>query len=100
MFGTQKAKTFFIIFPLILLLTTTLCISFDNVKAQSTQCKISGYVLDSNGSGIAGDSVIFNVPTTVPSVTTDSSGYYQTSGPAGTYHMNVWPPFDSSYISY
>ncbi len=63
-------------------------------------CIVSGYVLDSNGNGLAGADVIFNQPYVMPGVITNSSGYYQTSGPAGTYHMSVWPPFDSSYINY
>ena len=39
------------------------------------------------------------MPDIVPSVS-DSSGYYVISAPAGTYHVNVWPPFDSNYINY
>src|SRR3990172_9873251 len=62
--------------------------------------KISGYILDANGHGIGGANIIFNVPFIVPSVWSDSSGYYVISAPAGTYHVNVWPPFDSSYINY
>ena len=100
MFKTQKAKTFRVIFILTILVLSSICLSSWSVKAQSVQCNISGYVLDSNGRGISGAHVIFNVPTVVPSVITDSSGYYQTSGPSGTYHMNVWPPFDSNYVSY
>jgi len=100
MFENQKAKSFVVFSMLTIFFVATICVSFGNVKAQSTQCKISGYVLDSNGRGIAGAHVIFNVPSLIPGVMTDSSGYYQTSGSSGTYHMNVWPPFDSSYISY
>jgi hypothetical protein len=62
--------------------------------------KISGYILDANGHGIAGANIIFNVSSIVPSVWSDSSGYYVISAPAGTYHINVWPPFDSNYIHY
>ncbi|HEX9262666.1 MAG TPA: carboxypeptidase-like regulatory domain-containing protein, partial [Candidatus Bathyarchaeia archaeon] len=62
--------------------------------------KISGYILDANGHGIGGANVIFNVPSTVPSVYSDFSGYYGISAPAGTYHINVWPPFDSNYVYY
>jgi len=61
---------------------------------------ISGYILDSNGRGIAGAMIIFGVPSIVPSVLSDSSGYYAISAPAGTYHLNVWPPFDTNYIYY
>jgi hypothetical protein len=100
MFETEKAKTFSIIFILTLLLIGSICFGSWNVKAQSVPCKISGYVLDSNGHGVASASVIFNAQATVPGVKTDSTGYYQASGPAGTYHLDVWPPFDSSYISY
>ncbi len=62
--------------------------------------KISGYILDSDGNGIAGAMIIFNVPQIVPAVLSDSSGYYMIYAPVGTYHVNVWPPFDSHYISY
>jgi protocatechuate 3,4-dioxygenase beta subunit len=66
---------------------------------QSTY-KVSGYVTDSSGNGISGAEIIFCVPDIIPSVFTDNSGYYQVSAPAGTYHVYVWPPFDSSYISF
>ena len=66
----------------------------------STSFTISGYILDSTGNGIAGAMIIFNVPDIVPGVYSDSSGYYVISAPACTYHVNVWPPFDSNYIYY
>ncbi|MFA5363879.1 MAG: carboxypeptidase-like regulatory domain-containing protein [Candidatus Bathyarchaeia archaeon] len=56
--------------------------------------------MDSNGHGIDGTHIIFNVPSVVPSVDSDSSGHYVISAPVGTYHINVWPPFDSNYIYY
>ena len=62
--------------------------------------KISGYILDANHRGIAGANIIFNEPNTVPSVYSDSTGYYAIYAPMGTYHVNVWPPFDSHYIDY
>ncbi|MGA2682841.1 MAG: carboxypeptidase regulatory-like domain-containing protein [Candidatus Bathyarchaeia archaeon] len=83
-----------------LLFTLTLNLALESARAQSAKCKISGYVLDSNGRGIAGADVIFNQPTVAPGVFTDSSGYYETYGPSGTYHMNVWPPFDSKYTDF
>ena len=74
--------------------------AFGSPSGQPTSYKISGYILDANGHGIKGANVIFNVPSIVPSVWSDSSGYYVISAPAGTYHVNVWPPFDSNYIHY
>jgi hypothetical protein len=74
--------------------------AFGSPSGQPTSYKISGYILDANGHGIAGANIIFNVPSIVPSVWSDSSGYYVISAPAGTYHVNVWPPFDSNYIHY
>ena len=68
--------------------------------AGESSFKISGYILDSNGRGIAGAMIIFNVPQIVPAVYSDSSGRYVISAPAGTYHLNVWPPYDSNYIDY
>jgi protocatechuate 3,4-dioxygenase beta subunit len=62
--------------------------------------QISGYILDSNGQGVGGAMLIFSVPDLIPSVYSDSSGRYNISAPAGTYHIAVWPPFDSNYISY
>ena len=66
----------------------------------ATSYKISGYILDSDGNGIEGAHIIFNMPEIVPGVSSDPSGYYVISAPAGTYHVNVWPPFDSNYINY
>ena len=94
----KKDNTIIVFVIFTLLLTNTLNLNINSVQAQSGQCKISGYVLDTNGNGIAGAAVIFNVPSIVPGVKTDSSGYYQTSGPVGTYHLNMWPPFDSGFI--
>lgn len=62
--------------------------------------KISGYILDANHRGIGGADIIFNEPNTVPGVYSDSAGYYAIYAPAGTYNVNVWPPFDSNYIDY
>jgi hypothetical protein len=70
------------------------------VASGQSSFKISGYILDSNGHGIEGAQIIFGVPSIVPSVYSDSSGHYVISAPAGTYHINVWPPFDSSFIYY
>ncbi|TRO54697.1 hypothetical protein E2P63_00765, partial [Candidatus Bathyarchaeota archaeon] len=75
--------------------------AFGSPNAQpAASYKISGYVLDEDGNGIEGAHIIFNVPEIVPSATSDLSGYYEITAPAGTYHVNVWPPFDSNYISY
>jgi hypothetical protein len=74
--------------------------AFGSPSSQPTSYKISGYILDANGNGIKGANIIFNVPSIVPSVWSDSSGHYVISAPAGTYHVNVWPPFDSHYINY
>jgi outer membrane protein assembly factor BamB len=75
--------------------------AFYSPNAQpATSYEISGYILDEDGNGINGAHIIFNVPDIVPSVTSTPSGYYAISAPAGTYHVNVWPPFDSNYINY
>lgn len=71
-----------------------------NITVNVPLFKISGYILDANGRGIGGANIIFNVPSIVPSVWSDSSGRYVISAPAGTYHVNVWPPYDSSFIHY
>jgi len=42
--------------------------------------------------------VLLNVPDIVPSLFTSAAGYYEMYAPAGTYHMNVWPPYNSDYI--
>jgi outer membrane protein assembly factor BamB len=75
--------------------------AFGTSNAQPTASyEISGYILDENGNGIEGAHIIFNMPDIIPSVTSGSTGYYSISAPAGTYHVNVWPPFDSNYINY
>jgi outer membrane protein assembly factor BamB len=95
-----KRHNIFVIFLVCtLLLTSAFSLSFSHVQAQSERFKISGYILDSNGRGIAKADVIFNVPSIVPGVYTDNSGYYETYGPPGTYHINVWPPYDSNYLN-
>ncbi len=66
----------------------------------STRYEISGFILNANGTGLGGAEIIFGVPNIVPSVYTDYSGHYVISAPAGTYNINVWPPFDSNYLSY
>ncbi len=70
------------------------------ISAEPTRYKVSGYILDSSGHGLAGASVIFNVPQTVPSTTSNGTGYYEMLAPAGTYHLNVWPPYNSNYLNY
>jgi hypothetical protein len=65
-----------------------------------TSFKVSGYIKDSGGHGIAGAQVSFNSPNLVPTVYTDVSGYYAVYAPAGVYHISVWPPFDSNYVYY
>jgi outer membrane protein assembly factor BamB len=74
-------------------------VMYNILSPSSAPFKISGYILDSNGRGISGAYIIFNNVST-PSVSTDYSGYYVMPAPAGTYHINVWPPFDSNYINY
>jgi protocatechuate 3,4-dioxygenase beta subunit len=66
----------------------------------TSKYNVSGYILDSNGNGLAGAEIIFGVPNIVPSVISDDSGYYVITAPSGSYHLDVWPPFDSSYLSY
>lgn len=61
---------------------------------------ISGYILSPDGTGLAGAEIIFGVPDIVPSVYTDAVGRYTILAPEGTYHVNVWPPFDSNFLSY
>ena len=84
-----------------LVICSILVVSVPFSSAQdSTKFTISGYILDTNGNGLKGANIIFNVPSVVPSVFSDSSGYYEIFAPQGTYNINVWPAFDSSYIFY
>lgn len=62
--------------------------------------EVSGYILNVNGTGIADAEIIFGLPNIVPSVYTDYLGHYMISAPIGNYNINVWPPFDSNYLSY
>ena len=89
-------KSFLVAFLLVLFSVSPVHLSL----AQDSTFTVSGYILDSNGHGIEGAQIIFNIPSVVPSVDSDSSGYYEISAPAGTYHITVWPPFNSSYIYY
>jgi hypothetical protein len=80
-----------------LVLVSPVCFSF---AQESASVKISGYILDSNGDGIAGAVINLNAPENISSVYSDSSGYYVIYAPTGTYQINVWPPFDSNYLSF
>ncbi len=62
----------------------------NSTKAQSST-EISGYILDSNGNGLSGADIIFGVPTIVPSILSNGSGYYQIYAPPGTYHLTFGP---------
>jgi hypothetical protein len=63
--------------------------------------KVSGYVVDSAGKGLAGSATfIFNSTWTVPSVTTGNSGFYAVYLPAGTYTFVIWPPYNSSLVNF
>ncbi len=61
---------------------------------------ITGFIRDQNGQPIKGAEIIFNDPINVPSVNSDNTGHYIINAPAGTYHLNVWPPRNSSFIRY
>ena len=96
----KKLLTLILVLLIASILSSVIPNNFGNAQSTPTKYKISGYVKDSNGSGIAGANIIFNVPSIVPSVYSDSSGYYEIFAPAGTYHINVWPPYDTNYINY
>ena len=64
---------------------------------QNGATKISGYILDSNGRGVAG--AYFNLMSNGQKLT-DSNGYYEMTVSSGTYHLNIWPPWDSNFVSY
>jgi protocatechuate 3,4-dioxygenase beta subunit len=78
----------------------TLVTSTETTPDTTSKVKISGYILDATGQGVSGAKIIFNVPEIVPSIFSGSSGYYEILAPAGTYHVNVWPPFNSNFLSY
>ena len=88
----------------VFLLTSIISITIFSILTFSTAAestyKISGFILDSNGKGVGNANIVFNVPSIVPSVYSNQSGYYEIQPPAGTYHINVWPPFNGNYISY
>jgi protocatechuate 3,4-dioxygenase beta subunit len=91
------------VFFLTLLLLTGLSLIYiiDSSSAQdSSSCKISGFILDYNGHGVANAMIIFNVPDIVPAVYSEPSGYYEIFAPIGNYHINVWPPFDSNLLAF
>jgi len=63
--------------------------------------KISGYVLDSYGRAVQGVQVTsYNSSWAIPVANVDSSGYYETYAPAGTYTFTVWPRFDTNLLTY
>ena len=100
--GLRNLRSSISIFLVSMLVSGFLLAGITNLSVAQTSSTftISGYILDSDGHGVSGANIIFNVPDIVPSVYSDSSGYYEIYAPAGTYHVNVWPPFDSNFISY
>jgi hypothetical protein len=80
-------------------LTVTTTTSYTPTSAESATFKIEGYITNSTGTPIEGAYVIFN-NRTVPLGLTNPEGYYSVNAPAGTYLLNVWPPFDSQYINH
>lgn len=90
-----------IISALILITALTFTTFISNIQTSAqTKYKICGYILNSDGQPIGGADIIFNVPQTVPGYVTNASGYYEMNAPAGTYHVNVWPPYNSHYLNY
>jgi hypothetical protein len=83
---------------ILILLTLSSIALLNPIQAQSTN-KLSGYVLDTNGSGINGALITLNQDTITP-VLTNNIGYYEVYAPANTYQVTVYPPFDSSYLFY
>ncbi|MCW4021851.1 MAG: carboxypeptidase-like regulatory domain-containing protein, partial [Candidatus Bathyarchaeota archaeon] len=73
-----------LLFTLIVGLVSSTPLQFGSAQESST-FKISGYILDANGNSLKGANIIFNVPSLVPSVNSDSSGYYEIFAPQGTY---------------
>ncbi len=71
--------------------------SISTPNSPKAAAKISGYVTDSSGHGLAG--ALFTVMN-IGQAGTDSSGYYSISVAPGTYHLNVWPPWDSNFIDH
>ncbi len=98
----MREKSIILVFVTTLLIGTFSLASIPRfgLAEEPASFKISGYILDSDGHGVAGAMIIFNVPEIVPAVYSDSSGYYVIFAPSGTYRVNVWPPFDSNYLSF
>jgi hypothetical protein len=65
-------------------------------SAPPSSYSISGYVLNSNGNGVANANVTFSAQGTL----TDNSGHYQINAAAGTYTITVTPPPGSNYLIY
>lgn len=96
----MRIKLHLSIFLIVFLISGSLLVNITPFGFAQSSFKISGYILDSDGNGVSGANIIFNVPSIVPSVYSDSLGYYEIIAPEGIYHVNVWPPFDSNFIYY
>jgi hypothetical protein len=94
----KKTLTIFTLLIVLSFLISSIAV-FTPVSGE-TKYKVWGYILNAQGQGLSGADVIFNVPQIVPGCTTNASGYYEMNAPAGTYHVNVWPPYDSNYVNY
>ena len=86
---TMSSKSLISTLLITLLISSFWLTSITHFSSAQNSFEISGYLLDSNGQGVASAMIIFNVPDIVPAVYSDSSGYYKIYVPAGTYHINV-----------
>lgn len=70
-----------VLLPFTLIVCLVLNTPFQFGSAQQATFKISGYILDEKGNGLNGARIIFNVPSIVSSIDSDSSGYYEIFAP-------------------
>ena len=70
-----------------------------NTVGSVSTYKISGYILNSKGNGVAGARVTFVSGRPLPSYS-DNSGYYGVFANSGINSVSVFPPSDSNYVEY
>ena len=74
--------------------------SNDNIVSSQSIVKISGYILDPNGSGVAGATITFHLMSIFRSASTNSSGYYEVITYSGKNDVTIAPPPDSNYVQF
>jgi hypothetical protein len=96
----MKKTSVALLILILLWCTSTIPSNINLVKGEAT-FKISGYVMDSNGTGVAGAKVMFVRGTPFyPSAYTNNSGYYEVVPYTGINDVSITPPSNTNFVKF